>query len=69
MILTTITTTTQQGDEKHDIIHTQRSLKKFEASPKKKNIAGYFCCGNTLPLLIRLEKLIQIFRVLKEMVV
>ena len=38
--------------------------KSFKTHPEKKSIAEQFCYGNTLPLIIKLEKLIQIFLVL-----
>ena len=44
------------------------SSKNFKALPTK-NIAYYFCCGKTEPLLIKLEKLIHIFLVLLEGIV
>ena len=37
------------------------SFKRFEASPRKRAITEQFCCGNMLTLLIKPEKLIQIF--------
>ena len=41
------------------IIHKCCS-KGFKLHPESKDIAEY-CCGNTLPFLVKLEKLIQIF--------
>ena len=35
--------------------------KSFQLHPKRIAIAEYFCCCNTLSLLIKQEKLIQIF--------
>ena len=35
-------------------------FKSFGPYPERRAIAEYFCYGNTLPLLIKLENLIQI---------
>ena len=37
--------------------------KDSEPHPERRVITEHFCCGSTLPLLIKLEKLIQIFLV------
>ena len=37
--------------------------KSFSLHQERRDIAGDFCCGNTQTLLIKLEKLIQIFLV------
>ena len=42
------------------------SSKSSQPHPERRAIAENFCCGNILPLLIKLEKLIQIFLVLEE---
>ena len=35
-------------------------VRNFSGSPRKKNTPEQFRCGNTLPHLIKLEKLLQI---------
>ena len=39
-------------------------LKKFQVSSREKSIDEHFCCGNKLPLLIKLEKSELVFEVL-----
>ena len=34
--------------------------KNFEPHPERRAITKHFCCGNTLPFLLKLGKLIQI---------
>ena len=38
--------------------------KSSHLHPEKRAEAKNFCCGNTLPLFIKLEKLIQIFELI-----
>ena len=45
-------------------MYKESPFKKFEALLRKKSMVEHFCCGNTLPLHIKLEKLIKIFLVL-----